>query len=626
MRMASPSAEPALSAISEVPASGTREKPNARAVVRPGFRYALLALSSLVAFWAFVAAADWFVDAPFLYTTRDEWSQHLLKSLARDLRHEEAALFVASIFGVLPAVLFVALLLRGRIAHPLRALERVAARDTTRFAAVFGALAMVLAWLSYRFVLGGTALIDDERSYLFAARNMASGSFFRDAVPAAFRNPMVLTAPAWISKYPPGFAAILTPGVLLGLPRLMPSLVCGLSVVGMFQLAKSLFGLRTAVLASVFWAFSPFQLAIHSTTMIFGTSGCLALWTGALVARGLLRNDQRALIGAALVSLIHVLVRPFDAALVLAAVSCAVAVFGDRPLRRTAILGAGFGSGMLGFAAFNSRVFGTALSSGYTVAKDYNFGFFVHSLPGFSYVHTPVQAVAHVVVAFARLDGWLIGVPGVLALALLTLVNPSRREQALLVTVGIHLVGYSIVASSGTFDVGPTYYYLVAPCYLLLAIRGALRVKLTLARKHRSLATWAGVAILPVVWLTVVPIRVVRLEELTTAIDAPWDFLAASKLSQGLVIVPPFKKLHAAGYALGYPYEVATEAGTLHLIRPKSPAELADAARSLHYSGPVYRLEMDDQSFQEDGSRRYALREYAQLSDVSWPTANLDRN
>jgi Dolichyl-phosphate-mannose-protein mannosyltransferase len=593
--------------------------------MQPALGYVLAALFFFAAFWAFASASDWFVDAPFLYTTHDEWSQNLTKSLARCLRQEEAALFVASIFGVLPAVLFVALLLRERAAWPLRALERLAARDSLRFTALFAGIAMGLAWLGFQFVLRGTALIDDERSYLFAARNMVSGSFFRDAVPAAFRNPMLLTTPAWISKYPPGFAAILTPGVLLGLPRLMPSIVCGLSVVGMFQLAKSLFGLRTAVVASAFWALSPFQLAIHSTTMIFGTSGCLALWTGALLARSLTRNDERALIGAALLSFVHVLVRPFDAALVLATLGLAIAAFGPRPtaLRRTAIFGSGFVMGTIAFAAFNRHVFGTALSSGYTVAKDYKFGFFVHSLPGFSYVHTPVQALAHVVVAFARLDSWLVGVPGALALAMLTLVKPNRSEQALLLAVAVHLIGYSLMASSGTFDVGPTYYYLVAPCYLLLAIRGGLRVKLTLARKYRNVVTWASIAVLPVAWLTVVPMRAIRLKELTTAINAPWEFLATSNLSRGLVIVPPFRTMRAAGYALGYPYDVATKTGTLQLIRPKTLAELADAARSLRYSGPVYRLEFDEQAFESDGSRRYALREFAQLSDVNWPTRTL---
>lgn len=620
--MTSRAEEPRRAGISEVPISVTRATRGAT-LVRPGFRYVLLALSFFAAFWAFAAAAGWFVDAPFIYTTHDEWSQNLLKSLARNLHHEESSLFVASIFSLIPAALFVALLLRGRGAHLLRVLDRLAARGTLRFAASLGAIATGLAWLGYRFLLRGTPLLDDERSYLLAARNMAGGSFFRDAAPAAFRNPMVLTAPLWISKYPPGFAAILMPGVLLGLPRLMPSIVCALSIVGMFQLAKSLFGLRTAVVASLFWTFSPFQLAMHSTTMIFGTSGCLALWTGALVARGLVRSNERALIGAALFSLVHALVRPFDAALVLCTSGCAIVVCGQKPLRRMALLVAGFGFGLLGLAAFNRRAFGTALTSGYAVAKDYNLGFFVHSLPGFPYVHTPVQAIAHVVVAFARLDGWLVGAPGSLAFALLTLVNPNRREQALLLAVAVHLFGYALMASSGTFDVGPTYYYLVAPCYLLLAIRGALRVKLMLARKYRGVMTCACVAIVPVAWLTIVPMRAIRLKELAVAINAPWDFLARTNLRRGLVIVPTSRKMHAAGYALGYPYEVATNAGTLQLIRPKTPTELADAMLFLHYTGPVYRLELDESAFQLDGSRRYALREFAPPSDISWPFVNL---
>jgi len=571
--------------------------------------YLLLALAFCLAFWAFASACEWFVDAPFRYTTEGEWSQNLVRSAARGLRGEEAALFIASLFAVLPTVWFLALALRGRPPRPLHALRRFAARGSSRFAALFAALATALSWLVFRFVLSGTALIDDERSYLFAARNMASGTFFRTSAPAAFRNPMILTAPAWVSKYPPGFAALLVPGTLLGMPRLVPCAVCALSVLGVFYLAKTLFGLRTALVACVFWAFSPFQLAINGTTMIFGTSGCLALWTGALVARGLTQRDERALAGAALLSAIHVLVRPFDAGLVLAAVAIPVFAFESTrvALRRVVLLGAGFLLGVLGLGAFNQRALGSAVSFGYTSAGDYRFGFFVHSLPGFEYVHTPVQALAHVLVAFARLDGWLVGVPGCLLLALLVLIGPTRRELALLLAVAVHLLGYSLAASSGTFDVGPTYYYLAAPCYLLLAMRGALRLELALIPRLRPIITWAGLVALPVAWLTVVPLRVLRLVRLSQAISAPWSFLAESDLTEGLVVVPSFAALHAAGYALGYPYEVRTRAGVVKLIRPESRAELAEAVRFLHYTGPVYQLQFDEPRFQSDGTRRYGL-------------------
>ena len=621
MGVASRYVEIPAQAVSEVPQSGARLRAAVRAQ-RPALGYTAIALGFVMSFWTVACASDWFVDAPFVYTTSEEWSQNLIKSVARSIRPEEAALFIAALFAAVPAVLFLALQLRQRRARPWRALEQFAARDSVHFTALFAAVAVLLAWLGFRFVLGGSPLIDDERSYAFAARNLASGSFLREAMPAAFRNPMVLTTPAWISKYPPGFAALLTPGVRLGLPRLMPSLVCGLSIAGMFQLAKSLFGLRTAVLATVLWTFSPFQLAIASTTMIFGTSGCLALWSAALVARALLGRDSRALYAAAALGALHVLVRPFDAGLVLTTSSLVIASFYPRPaaLRRLAVLGAGFGLGLLALAAFNWRVFGSALSSGYTSAGDYHFGFFVHSLPGFAYEHTPVQALAHVIVAIARLDGWLVGVPGVLLLATLVLIKPSRRERALLLGVAVHLIGYSTMASSGTFDVGPTYYYLVAPCYLLLAIRGGLRVQMVLGRKHRHLLAWASLVVIPVAWLTVVPMKAMRLKALASAIDAPWAFLAASNLNQGLVIVPPFKEMRAAGYGLGYPYEVATRTGALHLVRPLSAQELADAARALHYTGPVYRLDFDEAAFQADGSRSYGLQEFARVSDVSWPS------
>ena len=108
-------------------------------------------------------------------------------------------------------------------------------------------------------------------------------------------------------------------------------------------------------------------------------------------------------------------------------------------------------------------------------------------------------------------------------------------------------------------------------------------------------------------WLTVVPLRVLRLVRLSQAISAPWSFLAESDLTEGLVVVPSFAALHAAGYALGYPYEVRTRAGVVKLIRPESRAELAEAVRFLHYTGPVYQLQFDEPRFQSDGTRRYGL-------------------
>jgi hypothetical protein len=156
-----------------------------------------------------------------------------------------------------PAVMAVAVIV-SLWAKPPRAsrLERLLlARWTPAVIAVASAGVMWYQWGSLR----QAPLRQDEAAYLFQARLFASGHWADPSPPILgfFEQPHVLVTPALASEYPPGNSLILTPGVLLHAPGLIPVLLLGLSGGLVFALTREVvrggWGPWAALLAWLGW-------------------------------------------------------------------------------------------------------------------------------------------------------------------------------------------------------------------------------------------------------------------------------------------------------------------------------------------------------------------------------------
>jgi hypothetical protein len=121
---------------------------------------------------------------------------------------------------------------------------------------IVAALAMVAAW-------GGSLrqipFLQDEAAYMLQAHLFAAGRWADPAppIPVFFEQPHVLVVPTYASKYFPGHSLLLTPGVWLGLPGLVPVILLGLTGALTFAIVRDLFAARfgpwPALLAYILW-------------------------------------------------------------------------------------------------------------------------------------------------------------------------------------------------------------------------------------------------------------------------------------------------------------------------------------------------------------------------------------
>lgn len=95
----------------------------------------------------------------------------------------------------------------------------------------------------------------DESSYLLQAGIFAEGRWADPSPPLAefFEQFHVLVVPARASKYPPGHALALVPGVAVGAPPAVPLLLVAGTGTLLFVLTRRLAGQRTAFLAWLVW-------------------------------------------------------------------------------------------------------------------------------------------------------------------------------------------------------------------------------------------------------------------------------------------------------------------------------------------------------------------------------------
>lgn len=132
-------------------------------------------------------------------------------------------------------------------------------------------------------------IIHDEKSYLVQARLIAHGMWTAPAppLPAFWEMAHVFVEPRIFSKYPPGHAPFLVPGIWLGLQGLMPVVLAGVSAGLIFMIARMLFDGSVALLAWGIWTASPDVLRWHggylsqvtTTPLWLAAIVCLIAWT-----------------------------------------------------------------------------------------------------------------------------------------------------------------------------------------------------------------------------------------------------------------------------------------------------------------------------------------------------------
>ena len=121
----------------------------------------------------------------------------------------------------------------------------------------------LLTGIFFLWVWGGSlrpvAPVHDEASYLLGAGLLAQGKWTAASppLPQFFEQLNVLVVPVYASKYFPGQALTLAPGVAMGTPALMPLIALAVTGALLFALARELAGAGVALMAWLLWLTAP---------------------------------------------------------------------------------------------------------------------------------------------------------------------------------------------------------------------------------------------------------------------------------------------------------------------------------------------------------------------------------
>jgi hypothetical protein len=341
--------------------------------------------------------------------------------------------------------------------------------------------------------------VPDELSYLHQAKIFASGRLAApvpvspDSFQFFFPSFDVVEDGKWASIYPFGHPLVLTPGIVLGVPWLMPPLLGAAAVALLFFLGREVYSSRTGIAAATLFTVSPFFMMTASNFMSHNTATLLLL--AALVS--IQRANRRPLLYTVLCGIFLGLLfntRPLTglAAAIPIGVFILFGLLKDRRGRRDALLrigGLSCGAAlmMLCYFGYEYGASGDLLSLAQNQAGGDSLGFSgQHSLAkGLSNEQTQLSLL--VLVA----HNWPLEI-GLILVALPFLAVTRNRWDWLLGGLVLSLAGaYTLYALDGIMH-GPRFWYETLPILMLLSVRGVeslVALLAALTAMLRSLAT-----------------------------------------------------------------------------------------------------------------------------------------
>ena len=197
-----------------------------------------------------------------------------------------------------PLLIALAMLL-ARWVEPVQRAGAAAARvmEKPRVPIAIAVISAVVFWLAWG-SLTSIPVVHDEASYLFQAKLFAHGHWTAPSppMPEFFEQYHVFVVPHYASKYPPGHAALLVPGIWLGLPGLMPVIISGIAAALVFAIVRRLFNAGVAFWTWLIWITTPFVLWMMGSYYSQSTSTLMWMLGWYAVVRWRERDDGRWLL------------------------------------------------------------------------------------------------------------------------------------------------------------------------------------------------------------------------------------------------------------------------------------------------------------------------------------------
>jgi hypothetical protein len=342
-------------------------------------------------------------------------------------------------------------------------------------------------------LFGLEPLTIDELSLQWQGRLLTTGRLFAraEAHPEFFSSIQSLTIGGrWFTHFPIGPAAVLSPGVGLGVPWLVNPILAAIGGVIVYRYLAATTTELEARTVAVLFASSPFVLFMAATQLdhvpalvaIWMAIAALPRWVASVTPAQARRHAAVVGLGLGLAAIL----RPYDAALS----ALPIGLFQLRELRRQPALARSLLAQVLaGCVPVAALLLANASTTGDPLTFAYDLLNGNAHRPGFHLdpmgaMHTPRRGLFNISAYLLRLDAILLGwpVPALLLVigSLAWQRDESRWDELGLSVLGVLLVGYWLFWGEGR-AFGPRFLFAGAPIFLLYVARfpGALRQRMT---------------------------------------------------------------------------------------------------------------------------------------------------
>lgn len=366
-------------------------------------------------------------------------------------------------------------------------------------------------------VYSGRLLLPEEGSFLFQAGNFLDGTHSREPgalAPLLDYPTMRVTEKDWMSRFAPGHAFWLVPGVWVDGPRVMSALAAALTMASMYGIGWRLRMPRFLLPALLL--LSPFFLFLHGT--LLAQSSAMA-FSGLLLMAYMKWRQERGIHLAFFAGFCWSLlacIRPYSACWI--GVPFLVdALLETKRARRSAAAWAALGlfllAGLIGVWAvlrYNDLSTGNPLMSPYLEYEpSETWGFGPRRLQGGDVAavdHSLQRGFVQLWRNLLSLDRWMLGTPAGTLVVWLALVAHgwSRRWSGLLFgAVWAVLLGHVAFWDDGISPIGPLQLAEVLPFALLLGGLGLSRIWRRMHNRHPQRVALFGLLLLVVGYASV---------------------------------------------------------------------------------------------------------------------------
>lgn len=332
---------------------------------------------------------------------------------------------------------------------------------------------------------------EDEVTFLFQARTIAEGHLIAPGPEHGeffFMSFVIVQDGQWFGKYPPGFPAVLSIGILLDRPWLVNAIAAAVAVGLLVTIGRRFYDLRTALLGAALLALSPFFIIQSGSLLSHVVALCWVLVALLLFDIMRSRDLPLAALGVGIAGGMLLLTRPLTAVgIALPFVVVAVVdLVARRPMwGRYALIALGGLPFAVILLAYNDATTGSPLSSAYELWWEYDrIGFGPeYGVNG----HSFDDAVDNLRVNLRELGNVLFGWPRRLSFLPVLLAacvaiwrvrrgkfNRETSADLMLAGMVVGLIGVHMLYWTSGRMYGPRYYFEIIGVLSLLGARGII--------------------------------------------------------------------------------------------------------------------------------------------------------